>query len=73
MSEGGLLDAKSTYSVTVTPIADGKQVYQTYNSEESFHDICPVMNVKNTSFQFLKDNEIKRYSFYTSGFTTHTT
>lgn len=73
ISEVGLLDRKSAYSVTVTPISDGRQAYQTFNGGEGFYDICPVLNVKNSSFQFIVDNTIKKYSFYTSGFTTHTT
>lgn len=57
--------------MTVTPITNGGSVYSTYNDTESFYDICPVLEVGNTQFKFVKDNEVKKYSYYTSGFTTH--
>lgn len=71
INESNVLDRKNTYQVKVTPISDGGNVYSTYNSEESFYDICPVLEIGNTKFRFIKDNSASRYSFYTSGFTTH--
>lgn len=72
IQEYSLLDMKNLYTVKVTPMSGRQTVYQTYNDNGKFYDICQIMNIKNDSFQFIRDNNIKQYSFYTCGFTTHT-
>lgn len=71
INEANILDLNNTYSVKVTPITNLATTYGDYNSTEAFYDICPVYEIRNSSFKFIKDNSINRYSFYTSGFTTH--